>query len=383
MLEVYRTKMPNVSVAAFLLFGTLFLAFGMIIRAGVFGQPADAFFMMLRGILCLAAAVALATRMAVAPAAASVLCVAVLFAGQLPAPNSPVTVTNPEARKDVVEELSHFPWERRWKEDVARLVAASYAEPPEFVKRAADRTAAVKKWVAAYGNEVQRLRASCYSHRNDKEMAPPSAGGLSDKQLADAIVENINAQESLQPAWYYFFIHEAYSGHLSLDSAPLTPEESASVEARANAYVDEHPDVISTYYDSSSMRVYDEAAEAQSRPLSVNALVVSLAWMLLFGLVPAWIGRYAFVHPFSPVEFPGRVVSGLRRLVRKDRTAPLRIIAGLAIVVLSALGLIWMMRAGARPPPVFAKAFSAVVLLGLVIAGSAIEFEEPVVHEQA
>jgi len=377
MLEMYRTKFPNISVVAFLLFSTLFFTLALIIRAGVFGYPADAFCMLLRGILCLAAAVMLAARLAIAPAAASALSVGVLFAGQLPASQTPAAMMNPEARKEVVSELSHFPWERRWNEEPARLVAASYTEPPEFDQRAIARTAAVKKWVAAYGNEIQRLRKSCYASRNDKEMAPPSAGGISDKQLADAIIDNINAQESLCPAWYYFLIHEAYSGHLAMPSAPLTPDEAKSVEAYAQAYTDEHNDVVIAFYQSSSMRAFDEGAMAQSHALTVNGVVNGLLWNLLFGLVPAWLGRYAFVHPFSLSDFLWRAGAGLRSLVRKDRTAPLRAIAGLSIVGLAVAGLVWMINAGSRPPPVFARAFSVVVMFGLIIFASAIQFDEP------
>src|SRR5262249_42650730 len=120
------------------------------------------------------------------------------------------------------------------------------------------------------------------------------------------------------------------------DSGSLSPEDAEKAISHAREWLSAHPDAVTT---TSGLIAAPEGITEQElqRPHAMAQSMLSL-WIVLLGVGAAWAGRNAFTEDFEPGTFPGLALSGMRRLVRKDRFATVRIAAGL--LIMTAVGVL-------------------------------------------
>jgi len=104
-----------------------------------------------------------------------------------------------------------------------------------------------------------------------------------------------------------------------------------------------------------------------------------VSWITFGGIVLAWIGRSAFTREWDAAKVPGWTLQGYRRLLRDDRWAALRVIAG---IVLFLGGIAFMMASGTAVSHVIpisrpvAKVLAIPAFIGAFLAGSGLSLSE-------
>jgi len=110
-----------------------------------------------------------------------------------------------------------------------------------------------------------------------------------------------------------------------------------------------------------------------------------LSWLTFGGIALAWVGRSGFTRDLEGSKVLGWAVQGYRRLLRPDRWAALRLIAG---VILFLAGILFMVASGtalSRYIPVskpLAKILAIPSFLGGFLAASGLSFSEAPVSKE-
>ena len=335
-----NTKAPNLAVLIFLIFALLWLILAAIAIGGVALAPETGGINLIMGTLAVLAMALLASRVQLAPLGATVLGVLILIAPYVVG-SLGMSVDRSSARSKSNEELAAalaLPPSQRSSVTVqaaATMKAHGYEEAPEIAKIIAERPDQIKTWLRENSTAVQALEARVSKKASCQKYASRQA--FQDDLLAYLLAPKAYAGTNW--VWFGLWLEEARA--LGFKDEPLTAEQTTSAAEYARNWLDSHSEVnVSNAVFTMSPEIIAMEEQETTRP--VNRFSMVSFWIVLFGVGAAWAGRNSFTRPWDLFQFPGWALGGLRRLIRKDRFAVLRILCGLAGMALVMAVMVWM-----------------------------------------
>jgi len=366
-----NTKAPNLSVLIFLIFSILWLVLGTLSITGLALDSSVAASHVISGVLAAIAVMLLASRVQIAVIGATVIGILIFIT---PFVFNGLSLSMAQSRQEnemvdmyaakIARPLSERDFEGFQMAD--KMKAKGYEEPPEVVKLAAEREEYVKNWLRDNVGKVLVLEQGVEKRRTREKYS--SLQEFQKDRLAYLL--SPGTYTGANWIWFGLWLSDAKAIGFK-DADKLSPEDTESAVAHARDWLSAHPEIIKSQIGMPEGA--DE--ERQVRSVQTYGSASITIWILLFAVGAAWAGRNSFYRPWEVGNFPGWAMEGMRRLVRRDRFAWLRIVGGL--IAMGILGVVigLLVSAGIRSKPLGKLIAGLMTLSGLLVC-SGLSFGE-------
>jgi hypothetical protein len=216
-----------------------------------------------------------------------------------------------------------------------------------------------------------------YAKSRYPEIKPAGQGGRSNQELRKRLDPYLISRIRFSHQYDLEALKEILVKRgLDLSYKTYTPEQEAEFKKHAHETLDDHGEWAvdqNTFKAADSDELRDEYRSHQYS--GAKRIGFGLAIFIFIGLGGAYAGRQDFTNEFTPATFWTHCKAGLGTLIRKDGTALIRLIAGIAIILVG-VGLAFVLASTKTLSRGTGRAVVGIVVLGAMVAASALSFVE-------